>query len=131
MAKVIFKNLASEMEIEVMCRGLVVLFPEPSNPKAELVLRNHELSLKNHVTTQLKQEDMDDETLVLTMTEHQKSKVIEGYNPENIFTIKEFVNEEGDVVDPYGGDLMDYESCYVDIARLIKKTVVKLNEIAE
>ena len=32
MAKVIFKNLASEMEIEVMCRGLVVLFPEPSNP---------------------------------------------------------------------------------------------------
>ena len=131
MAKVIFKNLASEMEIEVICRGLVVLFPEPSNPKAELVLRNHELSLGNHVTKQLREEDIDSETLVLTMTENQKSKVIEQYNPKNVFTIKEFVNEEGDVVDPYGGDLMDYESCYVDIARLIKKTVVKLNETAE
>ena len=110
---------------------MVVLFPEPSNPKAELVLKNHELLLENHSSTQLQKKDIDEETLILTMTENQKYKVMEEYGANHVFSIKEFTNEEGDVVDPYGGDLMDYENCYIDLARLIKKTVVKLNEEIE
>ena len=127
MAEVIFNKLSYEMEIEAQSRGLVVLFPEPSNPKAELVLKNHDLILENHVSKQLRAEDIDEETLVLTMTEGQKQKVIEDYGGTHVFSIKEFTEEEGDVVDPYGGDLMDYENCYTDIARLIKKTVVKMH----
>ncbi len=128
MAEVIFRNFSHNMEIEAISRGLVVLFPEPSNPKGELVLKNHDLLLENHVSKQLEKEDIDEETLVLTMTVTQKYKVIEEYDgKENVFTIKEFVKEEGDVIDPYGGDLMDYENCYIELARLIKKTVVKLN----
>ena len=129
MAEVIFKKLSYDMEIEAGSRGLVVLFPEPSNPKAELVLKNHELLLENHTSRQLTGEDLDAGTLLLTMTEGQKHKIIEQYGDGvDVFTIKEFTEEEGDVVDPYGGDLMDYEKCYGDLARLIKKTVVKLNE---
>ncbi len=127
MAEVIFKNFLCDMEMEVTSRGLVVLFPEPSNPKAGLVLRNHNLVLENHISRQLESKDIDEETLVLTMTESQKYKVIEEYGTDNVFTVKEFANEEGDIVDPYGGDLMDYENCYIDLARLIKKTVIKLN----
>lgn len=127
MAQIIFKSLSYELEIEAESRGLVVLFPEPSNPKAELVLKNHNLLLENHISRQLEPEDIDEETLVLTMTESQKHKVLEGYGGDNVFSIKEFTAEQGDVVDPYGGDLMDYENCYTDLARLIKKTVVKLH----
>ncbi len=128
MAEVIFKSLSYEMEIEAVSRGLVVLFPEPSNPKAELVLKNHELLLENHTSMQFTVEDMKENTLVLTMTANQKRKILEEYEGiADVFTLKEFANEEGDVVDPYGGDLMDYENCYTDLARLIKKTVVKLN----
>jgi protein-tyrosine phosphatase len=32
------------------------------------------------------------------------------------------------VVDPYGGTLVDYEECYIELARLVKKTIYKLNE---
>ena len=116
------------MELEVISRGLIVLFPQPSNPKGELVLKNHDLLLENHVSKQLKKEEIEETTLVLTMTATQKHKVIEEYGKkEDVFTIKEFVKEEGDVLDPYGGDLTDYENCYVELARLIKKTVLKLN----
>ena len=134
MAEVIFKRFSAEMGIEAVSRGMVVLFPEPSNPKAEMVLRNHELLLENHTSKRIAKEDIADHTLILTMTEKEKKSVLEEFEKVPVlfavFTIKEFTDEEGDVIDPYGGDLMDYENCYIDLARLIKKTVVKLNETA-
>lgn len=131
MAEVIFRNLSYDMGIEAISRGLVVLFPEPSNPKAELVLKNHDLHLEGHMSAQLMREDIDDRTLVLTMTENHRLKILEEYGEiEHIYTIKDFAGEEGDVVDPYGGDLMDYEHCFGELSRLIKKTVVKLNDEA-
>jgi protein-tyrosine-phosphatase len=131
MAESIYNSLVSHSDIVTTSRGLIVLFPEPSNPKADLVLTNHDLSLEQHVATQLTQEDMDENTLLLTMTLSQKKKVMEEfpYN-ENVYTVKEFVGEIGDVTDPYGGTLIDYEDCYVELSRLMKKTVLKLNEEA-
>lgn len=130
MAEVLFKNLLSDSSIQVLSRGLVVLFPEPSNPKAETVLKSHGLILENHTATQLIAEDIDDNTLVLAMTQAQKNNIIEDFgHPENVFTLKDFAGEEGDVTDPYGGDLIDYESCFSQLARLVKKTVIKINEL--
>ena len=44
----------------------------------------------------------------------------------NVFTLKEFLGEPGDVLDPYGKTLVEYEECYIELARLIKKAVYKL-----
>ncbi|BCN32818.1 low molecular weight protein arginine phosphatase [Anaeromicropila herbilytica] len=129
MAEAIFLNLEQNSDIIVESRGLVVLFPEPSNPKAVMVLNNYGLTLDGHQSCALTTEEIDQETLILTMTEQQKSTVIEMYGQEdNIYTIKEYIGESGDVTDPYGGTLMDYEDCYIELARLVKKTVYKLGE---
>lgn len=129
MAEAIFLSLETNREIQVISRGIVVLFPEPSNPKADIVLNNHGLSLTGHQSKALLEEEIEEDTLVLTMTEHQKHKVIELYGDDfDIYTIKEFIGEVGDVTDPYGGTLMDYEDCYIELVRLVKKTVYKLNE---
>ena len=131
MAEVIFKRFAAEMDMEAVSRGIVVLFPEPSNPKAEMVLRNHELLLENHTSKRIAKEDIVENTLILTMTDKEKKSVLEEFEEVlaafDVFSVKEFTDEEGDVIDPYGGDLMDYENCYMDLARIIKKTVVKLH----
>lgn len=129
MAETIYKSLETNSDIKVVSRGLVVLFSEPSNPKADIVLKSHNLELKNHVSRGLKPSDIDENTLILTMTEKQKDSLIANLGTdENIYTIKEFVGENGDVTDPYGGTLIDYEECYIELARLVKKTVYKLNE---
>lgn len=130
MAEAIYKNLDKVSEMKVISRGLVVLFSEPLNPKAEIVLKKHDLELDNHMAKGLKPSDADEDTLILTMTASQKKKVMELY-PElkHIYTIKEFAGEIGDVVDPYGGTLMDYEECYIELGRLVKKTVYKLNDM--
>lgn len=129
MAEAIYNSLVSDNDTITMSRGLVVLFPEPSNPKAEVVLTNHNLKLENHVATQLMIDDISENTLILTMTEAQKAKVMKEFDcKDNIYTVKEFVGESGDVTDPYGGSLVDYEDCYVELSRVMKKTVCKLDE---
>jgi len=129
MAATIYRSLETNSDIKVTSRGLVVLFPEPSNPKADTVLKSHNLELGGRISKGLKNSDIDENTLILTMTEKQKKSVIENFEYEdNVYTIKEFVGESGDVTDPYGGTLIDYEECYVELARIVKKTVYKLNE---
>ena len=128
MAEAIYKGLVSDNEIPVISRGLVVLFPEPANPKASVVLENHNLSLDSHMAAGLTVEDIDENTLILAMTGSQKLKIVQDYGiMENVYTVKEFVGEEGDVVDPYGGSVLEYEDCFVELSRLMKKTVVKLH----
>lgn len=128
MAEAIYKNLEQVSPMKVISRGVVVLFSEPLNPKAEIVLTKHDLVLSNHISRGLKPSDLDEHTLVLAMTEAQKRKIIESFSGhKDVFTIKEFAGEIGDVVDPYGGSLVDYEECYSELARLVKKTFYKLN----
>lgn len=129
MAEAIYRSLDKTNNMKVMSRGIVVLFAEPINPKADIILTKYELSLPNHIAKGLKSSDIDDTTLILTMTENQKKKVIETFDiAQNIYTIKEFAGEIGDVVDPYGGTLIEYEECYVELARLVKKSIYKLLE---
>ena len=45
-----------------------------------------------------------------------------------MYILLKYAGESGDVVDPYGGTLVDYEECYIELARLVKKTIYKLNE---
>jgi protein-tyrosine-phosphatase len=128
MAEAIYKNLEKVSEMKVISRGLVVLFSEPINPKAEIVLTKHDLELNNHVSKGLKASDIDENTIILTMTAIQKKKIMELYpEAKNVFSIKEYAGEIGDVVDPYGGSLMEYEECYIELGRLVKKSVYRLN----
>jgi protein-tyrosine phosphatase len=130
MAEAIYKNLEKVSDMKVISRGLVVLFSEPLNPKAEIVLKKHDLELANHASKGLKASDIEEDTIILTMTAGQKKKVFELFpDAKDVYTIKEFAGEIGDVVDPYGQTLMEYEECYIELGRLVKKTLYKLNEV--
>lgn len=129
MAEAIYKRMDNSGNIEVLSRGLVVLFPEPLNPKTEIVLKKHDLELSDHVAKGLKASDIDENTIILTMTATHKKKVTEHFpNAGEVYTIKEYAGEMGDVIDPYGGSLVDYEDCFIELGRLVKKTIYKLNE---
>lgn len=129
MAEAIYRGMSVDGKIEACSRGLVVLFPEPSNQKAEMVVENHNLSLDNHVSTQLEKDDIKGNVLILCMTFAQKVKVAEEFGHlDNLYTLKEYAGEDGDVIDPYGGTVLEYEECFSELSRLIKKLLIKLNE---
>ena len=86
MAASIFKTMPVSEAIESFSLGLVVLFPEPMNPKVEEALTNHRVPLSGHVAKQFHSHEGDEHTLVLTMTENQKIKVIKNYFVHMFFT---------------------------------------------
>ena len=132
MAETIYKSLTENESIPAISRGLVVLFSEPVNEKAVSVLENHGLTCAVEFSKELTKEDITENALILTMTDKQKKQAIDKYEIENdMFSIKEFNGEEGEVKDPYGGTLVDYEECYNELLRLIKKTIYKLDEMGK
>ncbi len=114
-------------------RGLVVLFSEPISPKVNIALMTHDMEVSSHENSQQFQtEELTEDVLILTMTFSEKVKLLEEYPVENVYTLGEFVGEDTDIIDPYGGEEEQYERCYEDILRRIKKTVEILKkEISE
>ena len=47
MAELLMKKITKHKDLEIISRGLVVLFQEPFNPKAVAVLRNRGIILDN------------------------------------------------------------------------------------
>ena len=129
MAEAILQSKYLLEDILIDSKGLVVLFPEPINPKAEAVLVSNGLTMKEHTSEPLSQDDFDDRTLILTMDYSQKEKILTDYaSVKNLYALTEYIHQEGQVQDPYGGDLSDYGKCFEQLMELITQLVVVLNE---
>ena len=126
MAVGILNDLLAKEEVQVLARGLVVSFPEPMNGKAEAVLISNGITLENFVSTQLANEEITEKTLVLTMERKQREKVLTHYSnatPENVQVLTDYVGDELEILDPYGGSLQSYGLCYETLRKSIKKLV--------
>lgn len=127
MAETIFKHMDHALDLDVYSRGLVVLFPEPVNPKAEKVLGTHGMLMENHVTRQFKAEEVDEQTLVLVMTTVQKRRLAtDFFINDNVYTIREFAGIHGDITDPYGKGIEEYETCFMELFELMDKVIYRL-----
>ena len=129
MAEAILKSKFLLSELEVEARGLVVLFPEPVNQKAEAILASHGLTMKDHTAKMLEQEDFDERTLILVMEDALKQRIFQEHeNVQNTWQLSEYIKEETDVTEPVGGSLADYGACYELLDCMISSLVVVLNE---
>ena len=129
MAEAILKSKFLLSELEVESRGLVVLFPEPVNQKAEAILASHGLTMKDHTAKMLEQEDFDERTLILVMEDALKQRIFQEHeNVQNTWQLSEYIKEETDVTEPVGGSLADYGACYELLDCMISSLVVALNE---
>ena len=129
MAEAILKSKFLLSELEVESRGLVVLFPEPVNQKAEAILASHGLTMKDHTAKMLEQEDFDERTLILVMEDALKQRIFQEHeNVQNTWQLSEYIKGETDVTEPVGGSLADYGACYELLDCMISSLVVVLNE---
>lgn len=131
MAMGILKDISLKYDVEILARGLVVSFPEPMNGKAEAVLISNGINLGNFTSQQLTNEDITENTLIFTMEEKQRQKVLANYentHVENVYVLTAFVGDELEILDPYGGQLQSYGLCYETLRKSLKKLVKILNE---
>lgn len=125
MAKALFTRVAGNSSVEVLCRGLVVAFPEPLNQKAEAVMISNEIEVSDFTSEELMDDDITDETLVFTMDRTMQQQVLSRFahaTEDNTFVLGYYVGDELETMDPYGGSLQTYGLCF----ETLKETVVKL-----
>lgn len=131
MAEFIMKDYRLKRPVEIECRALVALFPEPINQKAEAVLISNGIAVENHMSVQLTEEDFSETALMIVMEEVQREKILsqfEAADPEHVCVLTELVGDELEIMDPYGQALQAYGLCYETLNKSIKKLVDKLNE---
>lgn len=128
MAAELLRNQKLLQEYEIGSRGMVVLFPEPANQKAEAIMRSRHMTLEAHVGTQLTEKDLTDETLVLTFEETQKWKIISEFqNVKHVYTLSEYIEDERVIPSAHGQPLTVYGENFILLQELIKKLADKLN----
>lgn len=125
MAAAIMSEYHFHHPIEILSRGLVVLFPEPLNQKAEAVMISNGINLTDFSSVQLTPEDVTNDTLVIVMEHVQRDRALailgDEIDPENVCVLNELVGEELEIMNPYGGTLPSYGLCYESISKSIKK----------
>ena len=129
-AAAIMKDINQMPELEITSRGIIVLFPEPYNPKARAILAGSNIILENGTSIGLENSDFSEDTLVLTMDRDEKQKVQSEFeNNKNVYTIMEFAGGSGDIFDPYGGDSDVYALFFESIKTWVTQVHNTLYEI--
>lgn len=129
MAEVVLHQLCREShmeDVDVVSRGLVVLFPEPVHPKAADVVREAGFAIRDFQASKLTKEDVGKADLILTITADEKEKVIKEFGEALgeqaiVATLSEFAGEQIGIPDPYGKDKEDYEHCFIAIKRMVER----------
>lgn len=132
MAQVIAQDRLKERQIETASRGLQVFFPEEANPHAKQAVKEMGLSLENHCAKMLEKADLKNFDYVFAMTEGHKQAILRlDPTASNVYTIKEFIGESGDIPDPYGSSFSVYCLCRDELTRCIEELDRRLLQIDE
>lgn len=130
-AEAIFNNMNSNDGIIASSAGISILpGSKTSNNSRELILSNLGVDLKDRGALQISKKEIDESDLILTMTVSMKRALVNAlpYCSQKIYTLCEYVGEDGDVFDPYGGDLAIYKETYSQLNKLINKLLLKIKE---
>ena len=95
------------------------------------MLSEKEIGISEHkYSIQLINDDITDDTLVLTMTFSEKVKLMEDFGiTKNVYTIGEFIEEDTDVINPYGSDEEHYENFMVEIKKRVERVILRIEAI--
>lgn len=114
---------------EVFSRGLNVYRGDTINPRAYLTLVEHGIPFDTDSfrSKLLRENELTDKSLILTMTERQKASILCMYTrTENVFTLHEFAGEQGEIPDPFSQPAAVYSACFDELSRLISKITASL-----
>lgn len=128
MAETILHQLCAEHEmhdVEVISRGLVVLFPEPVHPVAAEVVGEAGYLIKDFQAGKLTSEEVEAADLLITITADEKERVMTDFSEElgdntKVVTLSELAGEHVGIPNPYGKEKEDYQRCFVTIRRMVE-----------
>lgn len=135
MAEALFnKEISLDEELKSDCiASSVGVFVNPNDKTAsenaiKVMKEVYNIDISTHIPKQLTDVDVLESDLVLCMSEDRANflKMIYAKEASKIYSLKAFLELEGDVSDPYSGDLEIYKASANEIEHLIKLLVEKI-----
>jgi protein-tyrosine phosphatase len=132
MAEAIFNTFSNTDNMIAYSAGISVIPGSMTSFNSAQVVKKHlDLDISKRKAIQLTEDIMKSVDLIFTMTKYIKNTLTHTF-PEfeyKIFTLKGFVShKDEDVVDPFGGNITDYEFTYKDLKNSIFTLLNKLKE---
>ncbi len=121
MAEALFARLYSSADVLIRSRGLMVFESMPASEYAIQVMQEKGVNISQHQSQHFCKTSCNESVLALAMTQRHKTVLVQHNYPCDVYSIKEFVGESGDIEDPYGGNIDDYRRCAAELERVIKK----------
>lgn len=109
MAAAIMDKIAVENELDVFIESAGIFAGEGDSASDNAIeaLKRYNIDLSGHRTQPVTEDLLKQSDLILTMTEGHK-KLIEPLASGKVFTLLEYAGSDGDISDPFGGDLEEY-----------------------
>ncbi|MEM3713869.1 MAG: low molecular weight protein arginine phosphatase [Nitrososphaeria archaeon] len=128
MAKVIFEQIVKQrgLEYKFFVDSAAKGFPSGSSAnlkarEAIIQLYGRDL-LADHKPKSIRELNLNDFDLILTMEEDQKMGLPSG----KTYTLKEYAGLEGNISDPYGKSIEDYIKCRDEIKDCLERIIEKI-----
>lgn len=131
MAEGIAKKISAEQGygLEIISRATKIDPDEVvANPNAVLVMAARGIDIRDHQSKMMAAEDARDASLILTMTSGHKENVLKLFPSAApyTFTLIEYVTgQQGNISDPWGMDLVEYEKTAAQLEKLIPAALEK------
>ncbi len=131
MAAAVMDKIAVENDLDIFIEsaGLFAEDGAPASENAVAALKKYNIDLSAHRSQPVTEDLLRQCDLILTMTEGHK-KLLEAMAPGKTFTLKEYAGADGDISDPYGGDLEEYEEAAQEIYDALVDVAERLAENA-
>ena len=124
MAEGLFKKIVKENEdeIEIASGGMNAFEGDGANQNAICVLEEYGVDISSHKAKNVDAATIADADVILTMTNAHKEMLLYlfgGAAEEKTYTLMEYIGSEGDINDPYGGDIEVYKNCAKQIYKAL------------
>lgn len=120
----------NDLNILIDSAGVFAAIGEKATDEAIAAMKKRDIDLTYHRTKPLTDELISMADVILTMTGAHK-QLIEHYAPDKVNTLLEYAGTEGDISDPYGGDLEEYEETAAEIYDALVDIAEKLPVIED
>ena len=134
MAAAFLQKMLDEKGIDAKVLSAGLGMPgEPVSENAVKAMKKRGYDISSHVSQTAEAMLLNAADIILTMQDVHKQVVMLGHiaSRKKTFTLKEFVGEQGDVPDPFGGDDTEYDACAAEIERLCEKAADKIAAAAK
>lgn len=131
LAAALFRKKAKEHSghIRAQSRGTVVLFPEPVNSRIAGIGLKYGVDIREHQAVALSDGDFAANVLILALDSASQKRAFAAHSGfSNIFILKEYVGETGDVKIPLGESEEKYEAVCETVDRLMEHLIQKFKD---